>query len=217
MKENINIENCKRCGAKIDPRTECCVNCGLHVSDYSETKKNPVLKIVLAVAAVIVVLLLAKGILNLIAAKFDVAPNDGYIEVVEELMDAVYVDTDMTKFISLMPEAIVQQKIDENFDGDEAAFQERMQEVYAELEGMTADAGSVTWKIDEELDMVGVQLKRYEEILEEESGVAIKLRSAKALDLTVSYTENGEPKEESMYVLLGLIDGEWYLVSFTQD
>ena len=217
MKENINIKNCKRCGAKIDPRTECCVNCGLHVSDYSETKKNSVLKIVLAVVAVIVVLLLAKGILNLIAAKFDVAPNDGYLEVVEELMDAAYVDTDITKFISLMPEAIVQQKIDENFAGDEAAFQERMQEVYAELEGMTADAGSVTWEINEELDMVGVQLNRYEEILEEETGVAIKLRSAKALDITVSYMANGEPKEESMYVLMGLIDGEWYLVSFTQD
>lgn len=217
MKENINIENCKRCGAKIDPRTECCVNCGLHVSVQSEKRKKTIIKIILAVAAVIVVLLGAKVILNLIAAKFDVAPNNGYLEVVEELMDAVYVDTDMTKFISLMPEAIVQQKINENFDGDENAFKERMQEIYAEIEGMTADTDSVTWEINEELDMVGVQLDRYEELLEEETGVAIKLRSVKALDLIVSYTANGEQKEESMYVLLGLIDGEWYLVSFTQD
>lgn len=111
----------------------------------------------------------------------------------------------------------MQQKINENFDGDENAFKERMQEIYAEIEGMTADTDSVTWEINEELDMVGVQLDRYEELLEEETGVAIKLRSVKALDLIVSYTANGEQKEESMYVLLGLIDGEWYLVSFTQD
>ena len=217
MKKNTNMENCKRCGAKIDPETKCCVNCGLHVSDYSEKRKNPILKIILAVAVVIVILLGAKGILNLIASKFDVAPNDGYLEVVEELINTVYVDTDMEKFVSLMPEAIVQQMIDENYAGDENAFKERAKEIYAELEGMTADADSVSWKINEELDMVGVQLDRYEEVLEEETGVAIKLRSAKALDLTVSYTVNGELKEENMYVLLGLIDGEWYLVSFTQD
>ncbi len=211
------MEYCKRCGAKIDQKTGCCVSCGLHVSDYSKKKKNPALKIIIALVVIVVLFLGVKSIINLVASKFDVAPNDEYMEVVEELMDAVYVDTDVEKFVSLMPEAIVQEMIDENFDGDEAAFEARMQEVYTELEGMTADEGSVTWEINEELDMVGVQLDHYEELLEEETGVAIKLRSAKALDLTVSYTANGEPMEESMYVLLGLIDGEWYLVSFTQD
>ena len=211
------MEYCKRCGAKIDQKTGCCVSCGLHVSDYSKKKKNPALKIIIALVVIVALFLGVKSIINLVASKFDVAPNDEYLEVVEELMDAVYVDTDVEKFVSLMPEAIVQQMIDENFDGDEAAFEARMQEVYTELEGMTADEGSVTWEINEELDMVGVQLDHYEELLEEETGVAIKLRSAKALDLTVSYTANGEPMEESMYVLLGLIDGEWYLVSFTQD
>lgn len=211
------MEYCKRCGAKIDQKTGCCVSCGLHVSDYSKKKKNPALKIIIALVVIVALFLGVKSIINLVASKFDVAPNDEYMEVVEELMDAVYVDTDVEKFVSLMPEAIVQEMIDENFDGDEAAFEARMQEVYTELEGMTADEGSVTWEINEELDMVGVQLDHYEELLEEETGVAIKLRSAKALDLTVSYTANGEPMEESMYVLLGLIDGEWYLVSFTQD
>ena len=211
------MEYCKRCGAKIDQKTGCCVSCGLHVSDYSKKKKNPALKIIIALVVIVVLFLGVKSIINLVASKFDVAPNDEYMEVVEELMDAVYVDTDVEKFVSLMPEAIVQEMIDENFDGDEAAFEARMQEVYTELEGMTADEGSVTWEINEELDLVGVQLDHYEELLEEETGVAIKLRSAKALDLTVSYTANGEPMEESMYVLLGLIDGEWYLVSFTQD
>lgn len=211
------MEYCKRCGAKIDQKTGCCVSCGLHVSDYSKKKKNPALKIIIALVVIVVLFLGVKSIINLVSSKFDVAPNDEYMEVVEELMDAVYVDTDVEKFVSLMPEAIVQEMIDENFDGDEAAFEARMQEVYTELEGMTADEGSVTWEINEELDMVGVQLDHYEELLEEETGVAIKLRSAKALDLTVSYTANGEPMEESMYVLLGLIDGEWYLVSFTQD
>lgn len=211
------MEYCKRCGAKIDQKTGCCVSCGLHVSDYSKKKKNPALKIIIALVVIVALFLGVKSIINLVASKFDVAPNDEYMEVVEELMDAVYVDTDVEKFVSLMPEAIVQEMIDENFDGDEAAFEARMQEVYTELEGMTADEGSVTWEINEELDMVGVQLDHYEELLEEETGVAIKLHSAKALDLTVSYTANGEPMEESMYVLLGLIDGEWYLVSFTQD
>ena len=211
------MEYCKRCGAKIDQKTGCCVSCGLHVSDYSKKKKNPALKIIIALVVIVALFLGVKSIINLVSSKFDVAPNDEYMEVVEELMDAVYVDTDVEKFVSLMPEAIVQEMIDENFDGDEAAFEARMQEVYTELEGMTADEGSVTWEINEELDMVGVQLDHYEELLEEETGVAIKLRSAKALDLTVSYTANGEPMEESMYVLLGLIDGEWYLVSFTQD
>lgn len=211
------MEYCKRCGAKIDQKTGCCVSCGFHVSDYSKKKKNPALKIIIALVVIVALFLGVKSIINLVASKFDVAPNDEYMEVVEELMDAVYVDTDVEKFVSLMPEAIVQEMIDENFDGDEAAFEARMQEVYTELEGMTADEGSVTWEINEELDMVGVQLDHYEELLEEETGVAIKLRSAKALDLTVSYTANGEPMEESMYVLLGLIDGEWYLVSFTQD
>ncbi len=211
------MEYCKRCGAKIDQKTGCCVSCGLHVSDYSKKKKNPALKIIIALVVIVALFLGVKSIINLVSSKFDVAPNDEYMEVVEELMDAVYVNTDVEKFVSLMPEAIVQEMIDENFDGDEAAFEARMQEVYTELEGMTADEGSVTWEINEELDMVGVQLDHYEELLEEETGVAIKLRSAKALDLTVSYTANGEPMEESMYVLLGLIDGEWYLVSFTQD
>lgn len=211
------MEYCKRCGAKIDQKTGCCVSCGLHVSDYSKKKKNPALKIIIALVVIVVLFLGVKSIINLVSSKLDVAPNDEYLEVVEELMDAVYVDTDVENFVSLMPEAIVQQTIDETFDGDEAAFEARMQEVYTELEGMTADEGSVTWEINEELDMVGVQLDHYEELLEEETGVAIKLRSAKALDLTVSYTANGEPMEESMYVLLGLIDGEWYLVSFTQD
>lgn len=211
------MEYCKRCGAKIDQKTGCCVSCGLHVSDYSKKKKNPALKIIIALVVIVVLFLGVKSIINLVSSKLDVAPNDEYLEVVEELMDAVYVDTDVENFVSLMPEAIVQQTIDETFDGDEAAFEARMQEVYTELEGMTADEGSVTWEINEELNMVGVQLDHYEELLEEETGVAIKLRSAKALDLTVSYTANGEPMEESMYVLLGLIDGEWYLVSFTQD
>ena len=199
------MEYCKRCGAKIDQKTGCCVSCGLHVSDYSKKKKNPALKIIIALVVIVALFLGVKSIINLVSSKFDVAPTDEYMEVVEELMDAVYVNTDVEKFVSLMPEAIVQEMIDENFDGDEAAFEARMQEVYTELEGMTADEGSVTWEINEELDMVGVQLDHYEELLEEETGVAIKLRSAKALDLTVSYTANGEPMEESMYVLLGLM------------
>lgn len=211
------MEYCKNCGAKIDPKTGCCMNCGLHVNDYTKKKKNPVLKIIIALVAVVLLFLGVKSVMNLVSSKLDVATDDGYLEVVEELMDAVYVDTDVEKFVSLMPEAIVQQMIDENFDGDEAAFEARMQEAYTEFEGMTVDAGSVSWEINEELDVVGVQLNHYEELLEAETGVSIKLRSAKALDLTVSYTANGEPKEESMYVLLGLIDGEWYLVSYTQD
>lgn len=211
------MEYCKNCGAKIDPQTGCCMNCGLHVNDYTKKKKNPVLKIIIALVAVVLLFLGVKSVINLVSSKTDVATDDGYLELVEELMDAVYVDKDVAKFVSLMPEAVVQQMIDENFDGDEAAFEARMQEAYTEFEGMTVDAGSVSWEINEELDVVGVQLDHYEELLKEETGVSIKLRSAKALDLTVSYTVNGEPKEENMYVLLGLIDGEWYLVSYTQD
>ena len=211
------MEYCKNCGAKIDPQTGCCMNCGLHVNDYTKKKKNPVLKIIIALVAVVLLFLGVKSVINLVSSKTDVATDDGYLELVEELMDAVYVEKDVAKFVSLMPEAVVQQMIDENFDGDEAAFEARMQEVYTEVEGMTVDAGTVSWEINEELDVVGVQLDHYEELLKEETGVSIKLRSAKALDLTVSYTVNGEPKEENMYVLLGLIDGEWYLVSYTQD
>lgn len=211
------MEYCKNCGAKIDPQTGCCMNCGLHVNDYTKKKKNPVLKIIIALVAVVLLFLGVKSVINLVSSKTDVATDDGYLELVEELMDAVYVDKDVAKFVSLMPEAVVQQMIDENFDGDEAAFEARMQEAYTEFEDMTVDAGSVSWEINEELDVVGVQLDHYEELLKEETGVSIKLRSAKALDLTVSYTVNGEPKEENMYVLLGLIDGEWYLVSYTQD
>ena len=211
------MEYCKNCGAKIDPQTGCCMNCCLHVNDYTKKKKNPVLKIIIALVAVVLLFLGVKSVINLVSSKTDVATDDGYLELVEELMDAVYVDKDVAKFVSLMPEAVVQQMIDENFDGDEAAFEARMQEAYTEFEDMTVDAGSVSWEINEELDVVGVQLDHYEELLKEETGVSIKLRSAKALDLTVSYTVNGEPKEENMYVLLGLIDGEWYLVSYTQD
>lgn len=211
------MEYCKNCGAKIDLQTGCCMNCGLHVNDYTKKKKNPVLKIIIALVAVVLLFLGVKSVINLVSSKTDVATDDGYLELVEELMDAVYVDKDVAKFVSLMPEAVVQQMIDENFDGDEAAFEARMQEAYTEFEGMTVDVGSVSWEINEELDVVGVQLDHYEELLKEETGVSIKLRSAKALDLTVSYTVNGEPKEENMYVLLGLIDGEWYLVSYTQD
>lgn len=211
------MEYCKNCGAKIDPQTGCCMNCGTHVNDYAKKKKNPVLKIIIALVAVVLLFIGVKSVINLVSSKTDVATDDGYLELVEELMDAVYVEKDVAKFVSLMPEAVVQQMIDENFDGDEAAFEARMQEVYTEFEGMTVDAGTVSWEINEELDVVGVQLDHYEELLKEETGVSIKLRSAKALDLTVSYTANGEPKEENMYVLLGLIDGEWYLVSYTQD
>ena len=209
------MEYCKKCGAKIDVSTGCCINCGLHVKDYSKKKSNIGLKIILVIILVLAILLGVKVVLNMIEAKTDVAQDDGYLKVVEDIVNAVYVEGDVEAFVDFMADSVVDSMIEENFDGDEAAFQARMQEVYADMESMTADAGTVTWDINEEIDIVGAQLNLYEAQLEEEMGVDMKIRSAKALDLTVSYEQNGEAKKESMYVIIGIIDGEWCLISFS--
>lgn len=208
----MKIEYCKNCGAKIDSVTGCCVNCGTHAD--ARVKKNPVMKLILVFVAAVAVLLGVKTVTNLVASKQDVATDNGYLDVVEDMIDAVYVEKSVEKFAGLMPESVISQVIEKNYGGDETAFQTEMANVYAELMEVSVDENSIEWNIKEEIDVVGVQLDQYEELFAEETGVKVKIRSAKALDLTVSYTVEGEEKTESMYVLLGLIDGKWYLISF---
>lgn len=209
------MEYCKKCGAKIETSTGCCVNCGLHVNDYSKIKSNVGLKIILLIFLMIAILLGAKVVMNMVEAKADVAPDSGYLEVVDEIVDAVYVKKDMEAYVSLMPESMLQATIDGNFAGDEAAFQENIQEVNAYLQDMVADEGSIAWNINEEIDMVGVMLNQLEDQFEEEMGIDIKIRAAKALDITVSYTQNGEAKQENMYMIIGMVDGEWCVLKYS--
>lgn len=211
------MEYCKKCGATIDKETGYCTNCGLHVQEFSEKKKNLPLKILLAVVAVIVVIFGVKTVFNGVSSVYDKAPNDGYLEVVDEMMDAVYVNRDIEKFVSLMPEAVVQAMIKANYGGDAQAFYEAMQGAYAQISEIAVDEGSVTWNINEEIDVTGVQLDHYEELYQINFGVTDKIRSAKALDITISYTSNGEAKEDNVYFIIGLINGEWYMIDFTEN
>lgn len=207
---------CKNCGAKIDEQTGCCVNCGMVEQVAEKKKKNVLFRIIIAIAAIFIIFVVVKMVVNFFVAKGDVAKDDGYKDVVEQLVDAVYKDADVTKFVALMPDELVQKKIDDNFDGDRAAFEANMQETNTELMSQKADEGSVTWSIEEKQDITGVQLSNYEDAFSDEAGTSIKIQSAKALNLSVSYTMDGEKKQENIYVILGIIDGKWYLVSYTE-
>ena len=70
------MEYCKKCGAKIDVSTGCCINCGLHVKDYSKKKSNIGLKVILVIILVLAILLGVKVVLNMFEAKTDVAQDD---------------------------------------------------------------------------------------------------------------------------------------------
>ena len=213
------MEYCKKCGAKIYEKTGCCTFCGLHVKDYKKKSNHiaPIIITVIVVIVAIVLLLAVKTVFNLFETASDIAPNDDYLEVVEEMIDVVYVDTNIEKFVDLMPQTVVDAMIQKGYDGDEAAFQKNMQELYAEMEEIKADENSVSWKINEEISVLGVQLNHYQEQLETGLGVDIDIRSAKALDIVVTYTQDGEPKEEGMYIIVGLIDDEWCLITFSED
>ena len=79
-----------------------------------------------------------------------------------------------------------------------------------------ADPDSVTWKVNEERNMVAAQLDHYEELYQEQFGTSTKIKYAKALDITISYTSDGVEKEENVYIIIGMIEGEWNLIEFTQ-
>ena len=157
-----------------------------------------------------------KAVMNVIASKMDVATDDGYMEVVEELVDAVYVDLDPKKFASLMPESVIKKLIEEKYDGNEQAYYDELEQVYATMKDKVADPDSVTWKVNEERDMVAAQLDHYEELYQEQFGTSTKIKYAKALDITISYTSDGVEKEENIYIIIGMIEGEWNLIEFTQ-
>lgn len=211
------MEYCKSCGAAIDPKTGCCTNCGLPVEKYKKTKGKLVFLIVIAAAVLLVGFIGVKVISNVIASRLDVARDDGYMDVAEELIDAVYIDIDLEKFASLMPKPVVQKLVDEKYDGDEQAFYDDLEQAYADMKEKAADPDSVTWKINEEMNVVAAQLDHYEEVYQAEYGTSAKIKHAKALDITVSYEANGEEKEENAYLLIGMIDGEWYLIDFTES
>lgn len=210
------MEYCKKCGAAIDKKTGCCTNCGLPVENYSKTKGKLVLLIAIAAAIIIVGFLGVKAVMNVIASKMDVATDDGYMEVAEELVDAVYVNLDLEKFASLMPESVIKKLIEEKYDGNEQAYYDELEQVYATMKDKVADPDSVTWKVNEERNVVAAQLDHYEEYYQEQFGTSTKIKYAKALDITISYTSDGEEKEENVYMIIGMIENDWYLIEFTQ-
>lgn len=210
------MKYCKKCGAPIDKQSGCCVNCGLRAEGSSAKKGNFGIKVVVAAVVVILLLLGGKLAINAISAKLGVASDDGYMDVVEEMINAVYVDYDLEKFASLMPDAVVQNVIDKKYDGDEQAFREELQASYETVTGSSALPESVTWVVNEEFDLTGFELVRYREVYEEESGLTDKIKYAKGLDITVSYSDaDGETKEDNIYVLIGMIGNEWYLLAYS--
>lgn len=208
------MEYCKQCGAAIDKKTGCCINCGLQAGGASRKKSNSVLVIVVIVFALAILLLVGKAILNKIASVTDLAPNDGYLTVTDEVIHTIYVEKDFKKFASYMPDAVIQTLIKDNYEGDAEAFYSKLEEGYNSSDEIVVDEGTVSWEVNEEMDLVAAMLDQYEEAYQLENGTLDKIRSAKALDVTISYTSNGETKKESAYLLLGLMEEKWYLIAF---
>lgn len=210
------MEYCKQCGAPIDKENGCCVNCGLLAEDYSKKKRKPWIKVIVAVFAAVLVILAAKVAYDIVLSKTGAATDDGYMDVVDGMIDAIYINYNPEKFVGLMPEAVVQNSIDTYYGGDEQAFYEAMSESYETAADDSPVPESVTWNINEEIDLTGTDLKRYNEAYKNEYGVEDNIKYAKGIDISISYTDtNGEKGEDNLYMAIGEIDGKWYLIDYS--
>ena len=205
---------CKKCGAPMAEGTTVCTNCGFNAAETVKKKKSPALIVLLLIVVVGVLAVGGFVIRNMAASLLSKSSDDGYVDVVEKLVDAVYVNHDADGLISLMPEDLVNKTIEEKFDGDKKKFAKGFESILKEIEKVSPQ--DVTWEISEEQVLAGAQLKRYEEVFQSENNSDRKLKAAKALAVKVSYHPQGGDgeKEETIFMVAGKIGDKWYLVDF---
>ena len=210
---------CKKCGASVNQETGCCTFCGLHVDEYSKKKENVILKISVVLLALLIALPLGFGALNTIRAPFDTTDNKEYLTIADDVMNAIFIDHDFSKMSQHIPEAILKQKANAAYVESVEEFCDRMQESFDKMAETFSEQGilteSIEWKIAEEMDLTGVQLKQYQDVYQQASGTDEKLKAAKGIDIAVTFSNGEETASGNVFLLLGFKDDTWFVIDYT--
>jgi len=166
-----------------------------------ETRKRSILSIL----AMIIVLAVSAGCLF--------GCGSGYEKVVEKYFEAIK-KGDAKKYISLYPEEVVDAWIEYECDGDKEELTDYIKDLLDELDNGDIDISKLKYKI---IDAEELDKDELEELTDDLDEFDIDVKEAINLEIEITVPVDGEKEELTFEMLLGKIDGSWYVLYDLDD
>lgn len=196
----MNGENfCTKCGTAVQTAPETPLN----TENNAPAPKKNIVGIVIAAVAVLAAVLVAILLL----------PSRSYKAVVKDYIKAI-TKADAKKIVSLMPDAMVDYIIEDEYDGDKkemmAELREELEEMVEEAEDEDINLSKISYKIIDAEDLDADEIDDLEDDFDE---VNLKIKKAKRLEVKLKTVVDGKEESEKIYMTVGKVGNSWYMLN----
>lgn len=192
---------CTKCGAKV----EQVVNQPAAAAASKRGGKGVIIAVGAVVLAVIILILIFTG--------------RGYKRTVNTMMKSV-LNGDYEKLISLIPDELVEETAESQYDGDmdelikdvEDMFEGTLGDVSDTLDSMGISISDIKYEITDEEDYTKEELEDLNEEMQD-AGMKKEIKEAKKVEVEISSEVVGKDYNYTVTIDVGKIGRSWYLIT----